>query len=283
MVNWNACSLKSKTIELCDFLEEGEIDVAFITETHLKPEVSVYLPDFRIVRLDRPNSRGGGVAIALRKNINCRLLPSFQLKCIEAVGVEVTTSVGPITLIVAYCPTQAVTSDGSSAALRRDIIKLTRRQGQYIIAGDLNAKNQAWGNTRCNQNGTIWCKDMQEGHYTILGPDSPTRLTRSGAHATLDIYITNMGNNITHPVTYQALSSDHYPVVAEVGASVNRHAASLRRDYHRVTWDRFQQSIDGNVDFEARLETPEDIDQQLQSIVEAISQAREQHVPVARQ
>ncbi|XP_062563895.1 uncharacterized protein LOC134226861 [Armigeres subalbatus] len=75
LVNWNACSLKSKIIELKDFLEEKEIDVAFITETHLKAEVNVNIQDFRIVRLDRP-TRGGGVAIALRYNINCRLLPA---------------------------------------------------------------------------------------------------------------------------------------------------------------------------------------------------------------
>lgn len=121
LVNWNACSIKSKTIELKDFLEEKEIDVAFITETHLKPEVNVHIPDFRIVRLDRP-TRGGGVAIALRYNINVRLLPSFQLSTIEAIGVEVTTSVGTITLIAAYCPTQAKDGDGSSVTLRKDIV-----------------------------------------------------------------------------------------------------------------------------------------------------------------
>ncbi|XP_062537899.1 uncharacterized protein LOC134206228 [Armigeres subalbatus] len=77
----------------------------------------------------------------------------FQLHIVVVIGVEVTVSVGTITLIAAYCPTQAKACDGSSA-LRRDIIKLTRRQGKFIIAGDLNAKHQDWGNSRCNQNGT---------------------------------------------------------------------------------------------------------------------------------
>lgn len=37
LVNWNACLLPNKTIQLRSFYEERRIDVAFITETHLKP------------------------------------------------------------------------------------------------------------------------------------------------------------------------------------------------------------------------------------------------------
>ncbi|XP_062538653.1 uncharacterized protein K02A2.6-like [Armigeres subalbatus] len=40
LANWNACSLKSKiVVELSDFLQEKEIDAAFMTETHQKPEM----------------------------------------------------------------------------------------------------------------------------------------------------------------------------------------------------------------------------------------------------
>lgn len=70
------------------------IDVAFITETHLKPKVSVNVPGFRIIRLDRTNSTSTAAF--------CRVF-----KIIEAVGMEIFTSIGDITLIVVYCPAQA--------------------------------------------------------------------------------------------------------------------------------------------------------------------------------
>ena len=184
IANWNACSIRNKNYELVDFLNVHKIDIAIITETHLKPEVNMFLPDFRFVWLDRAYSSGGGVAIALRREISCHLLPSFQLKVIEAVGLEVTTGVGPITIIAAYCPKQVNVRDGTATNLRSDIIKLTRSQGRFIIAGDLNAKHQAWGNSRRNQNGLILFNDLQVGHYNILGPAAPTRLSRSGVHAT---------------------------------------------------------------------------------------------------
>lgn len=60
-------------IKLSGFLEEQQIDVAFIIKTHLKPKVSATILNSRLVYLDRTNF-GGGVAIALRSNIAFRLL-----------------------------------------------------------------------------------------------------------------------------------------------------------------------------------------------------------------
>lgn len=80
IVNWNACFLRNKHIELLDFLSEKEADIVIITETRLKPEVNVFLPDFRFIRLNRTSGRVGGVAVAVRRNINSRLLPTFRLK-----------------------------------------------------------------------------------------------------------------------------------------------------------------------------------------------------------
>lgn len=275
--NWNACSLQSKMLEFIDFLDEHKIDICVITETHLKPEVKIYFPDFRLVRLDRTEARGGGVAIALRNNINCRLLPSFKTKTIEAIGVEVSTSVGPITIIAAYCPKQAPQLD-----FRNDLSKLTRRQGRFIIAGDLNAKHEAWGNACRNRNGIVVQKELDEGLYTMLSPDSPTRLSSTGSHAIIDIFLTNMATNIDQPVVINELSSDHYPVVTEVGSSVLRHPTT-KRNYHQANWQQFRQQVDSYVDYEAPLENPEDIDRQLQSIEEALTRARELHIPVCNQ
>ncbi|XP_055633637.1 uncharacterized protein LOC129773979 [Toxorhynchites rutilus septentrionalis] len=268
-------------MEFIGFLNEQNIDIAIVTETHLKPEVNMYLPDFWLLRLDRTDSRGGGVAVILRRNIRCKLLPCFQLRTIEALGVDVSTSVGPITFIAAYYPRQTNVRDGSTATLKRDIVKLTRRRENFIIAGDLNAKHQAWGNSRRNQNGTVLAEDLQAAQYTILSPDSPTRLSRSGAHSTIDFFLINMAN-ISNPVVYQVLSSDHYPVVAEVGSTIHRFQVS-RRNYHHADWVRFRQCVDESIDYEAQPETTDDMDQCLHRINEMISRSRENNIPSSRQ
>ena len=281
IANWNACSLRSKHIELLDFLNTKEVDIAIITETHLKPEVNVFIPDFRLLRFDRTSARGGGVAVAVRRNIDCRLLPNFQLKFIEAIGIEVRTPFGPITIIAAYCPKQASKHDGTSALLRSDLAKLTRRRSKYIIAGDLNARHEVWGNQRRNRNGSILAEDLETGHYNILAPDSPTRISRSGVHSTLDIFISNMAISEV-PVTYEELSSDHYPVVLKLGATAEMVTSHPRRNYHQANWIEFQRIVDANINTDRPLDTPAEIDQALESLQQAIVVARDQAVPIQR-
>lgn len=79
LVNWNACSLKSTIIKLSGFLEEKQIDVAFIIKTHLKPEVGATILNSRLVWLDRTNI-GGGVAIATSAITKQHRLPSADVK-----------------------------------------------------------------------------------------------------------------------------------------------------------------------------------------------------------
>lgn len=279
LLNWNACSIRRKNLELVDFLREKEIDVAAITETHLKPGEKVYLQNYKIAtQLDRTTSGGGGVLVAVHRDLKPRRLPHFKLDIIEAVGVEIPTSVGPVLFIAAYCPRQVNSRDGSAAKLKGDIQKLTRRSAKYIIAGDLNAKHEVWGNSRRNRNGVILHNDLQNGYYNVVSPDRPTRVARSGNHSIIDFFITNMAENVAHPEVFEELSSDHYPVVVEVGASVTPQRQPTRKDYHNVDWQQFQQVVDSNIDYDQHPETSADIDRSLEVIQQAINQAEAANV-----
>lgn len=104
--NWNACSIQNKTRELSEFLRNNQIDIIAITETHLKPNISIHLPGYNIVRLDRTGAAKGGVAIAARREYKISTLQCFNLRVIEAIGVEIVTATGKFIIIAAYCPKQ---------------------------------------------------------------------------------------------------------------------------------------------------------------------------------
>lgn len=92
---YNARSIcaKAKADELFNFIKSHNIDVALISETWLKPENSFSSKDFKIYRFDRPGIRkGGGVAIAIRNNINHSLIPHLNLEVIETIGISIPTS-----------------------------------------------------------------------------------------------------------------------------------------------------------------------------------------------
>lgn len=205
----------NKKLEVIDFLQQHQIDIAFITETFLRPGDSFYLPDHSITRLDRISpQKGGGVAIAIRRSLKYKMLPDFRLSFVEAVGVELESPDGPITIIAMYCPAQCKDSDGSTVRFKNDIHKLTRRRGQFVLAGDLNARHSLWGNSRNNKNGIVLAEDLQAGHYVILHPDSPTYYSSVGVGSTLDIALTNMADGCSMLRAITELSSDHLPAVS---------------------------------------------------------------------
>ena len=61
----------------------AKLDIALIVETFLKPDLSLYIENYTIHRLDRPaETRGGGVAIAVRKLIQHRLFSHYKISII---------------------------------------------------------------------------------------------------------------------------------------------------------------------------------------------------------
>lgn len=272
--------MSNKKLEISDFLRHHQIDVAFLTETHLKPNTNLSLPDHAIVRLDRTKTqKGGGVAIAIKRGLQFRMLPDLRLSTIEAVGVELSSPEGPITMIAIYCPTQSKESDGTAVQFKNDLQKLTRRRGKFILAGDLNARHATWGNQRNNRNGAVLAEDLQAGHYVVLHPDSPTFYSPAGVGSTLDVTLTNMADACSAHRVITDLSSDHLPVVFEVDQSIEQRQQLSRRNYHRAKWPQLQRFVEDRVAENPALETTDDIDRVLQALSDDIDEAEQQFIP----
>lgn len=279
LVNWNACSIAGKQLETAEFLRNNEIDIASITETHLKPAISFSLPQHHVIRLDRASTAKGGVALAIKKGIKFKSLPSFQTYFIEAIGIEVITENSPIIIISAYCPKQATISSGMASRFKNDLRKLTRRPGRFILAGDLNARHTSWGSITSNTNGRLLADDVQHGEYLVLHPDSPTYFSSAGVGSTLDFFLTNIAENISVPQTVTALSSDHLPVLIELNSAVNHHRLQ-RKNYHQVDWMQFQRHIEQRINENATVRTIEDIDIALDSFTHSIEEAETRYIPL---
>lgn len=275
---WNARSVFRKKMELIDFLRDEAIDIMAITETRLKPQQNLSLPEHTFIRLDNTASSGGGIAIAVRRCIKFRTLPLPSTHFIQAAGIEVTTVRGNFKFLAVYCPKQARDSDGTVTVFKRDLRLLASMNGHFIIAGDLNAKHQNWGNTRANKNGQILWEVSQSGAFTVSYPYQPT-FSNGRSVSTLDLFVTNMYDQIDVPETITALSSDHLPVVQ----LVNDEAAIVwrqRRNYREADWIRFENWVEQHIDDEARLESTDDIDIALVSIHSVMKEAEMRSVPL---
>ncbi|CAF4366345.1 unnamed protein product, partial [Adineta steineri] len=65
----NAASAKKYKDEI--FNRFGKMDIISINETNLHEKTQFQLPGFNVFRFDRSQKKGGGVLLAIRKEISC--------------------------------------------------------------------------------------------------------------------------------------------------------------------------------------------------------------------
>jgi hypothetical protein len=63
--------------------------VALLSETHLKPHMRFYIPNYHIYRNDRINENKGGTAVAVKKGIPHPCVDLPPLLPLEATGVSI--------------------------------------------------------------------------------------------------------------------------------------------------------------------------------------------------
>lgn len=77
-LNVNTRSIVNKVTSFEHMLITYSPHVVAITETWLTPSIpdeDITPPDYKMIRVDRLDSRGGGVAVVYKDSLLCRLLP----------------------------------------------------------------------------------------------------------------------------------------------------------------------------------------------------------------
>lgn len=68
-MTWNANGVQRDKYLLPTFLQQHDIDILLITETHLKPNQRFHISKYITYRTDGPNAPHGGVAILIKSAI----------------------------------------------------------------------------------------------------------------------------------------------------------------------------------------------------------------------
>eukprot|EP00117_Sycon_ciliatum_P021456 scpid108601/ scgid2488/ len=77
----NVCSVRRKVAEVQTFISTRGIHALAIAETWLTPDVSdqeLSIPHFKLYRRDRPDQRGGGVAVYCHESLAFRQRADLQ-------------------------------------------------------------------------------------------------------------------------------------------------------------------------------------------------------------
>lgn len=266
MCAWNAQNIVNKKGELIDFVLENDVDILFIGETHLNASQTFNIPNYRAYRCDRTRSRGGGVLLLIKDCIPSCLVNSDNSQQYEYVAVRTKfQKYGEITIIAMYNPPR-------NTLRKRDIRQLFPLRQKTILAGDLNAKHQAWGCNATNKNGKKLNKLIEREGLFIKLPDQPTYLSLNFNHRPeyLDYVITNFHFNC-NLYTINDLSSDHLPVLIYTDDSVE----DKKKTIQITDWVLYKNTLIHRKLKNKKLHTISDIDKEVQRIQRHMSKAKQ--------
>ena len=96
-VLWNARSLNNKLHHLTTILNDGELDIAIITETWFRSQANnctaiLRENDYSIFHFNRDDKAGGGVAVIFRNWFKSNGAKSYNFKSFECISVPISSN-----------------------------------------------------------------------------------------------------------------------------------------------------------------------------------------------
>lgn len=240
-----------------DFVLENEFTIVAVTETWLQydePDDHYYLPGYKLVRNDRGNKRGGGVALYVADYLKfSRLEFPPETSSIEVLLLRVNTGKLTTGVGVVYRP-----NDTNSLNLNiiSDIVNcfFCNRVDNFVILGDFNV------NLLGSSSSSKLLHEVLEQHDCIQTVKDPTRVTALST-SLLDLTITNLTHYAVSSEVLAQCFSDHNVVVSQVKIKHEAPKWSYKvvrsfRDFCFNTFSQDASLLDWNLIY--RLESLED-------------------------
>lgn len=153
-VNINSVVSKLKRHELAEFIRINKPHVILISETHLKNHHKITIDGYNLFRVDRTESKCGGVAIAVANWIECEFIDMKNKICsIECCTIKIKMSNNKNLYFCAIYRKPTIKIEKKDLNAIFDVEK----NAEYIVGGDFNAKSPIWG-------GNVWCSNGRVIH-----------------------------------------------------------------------------------------------------------------------
>ena len=206
----NARSMGNKQEELEATVLEGNYDVAAITETWWDDshDWSVAVDGYKLFRRDRRGRRGGGVALYVRKWIDCEeLCLRNSHDQVESLWLKIKdrSSKGHPVAGVCYRPPDQ--GESVDEAFLLQLQELLHSQA-LVLMGDFNHPGICWGSGTVGSRQSKRFLESVEDNFLVQVIDGPTR-----GEALLDLVLSNVEESIREIKTAGYLGCSDYALV----------------------------------------------------------------------
>lgn len=248
IVQWNCQSIRLKVPEI-EFRRK-DIDIFAISETRLKLNDPLFIKGYDVIRRDRIDHPGGGVAILINNKLKYQILANLY-NCqghLEMCAIELQCQNPKLIIVSVYrAPDKHIQTNTWARFFTQFIGK------RFIILGDFNAHNSLWGDRRdCTEGRNI--VDAIDGlDINVLNNGGMTFLSQQyGTETAIDISFVDSASHLdcNWRVNDELWGSDHYPILIDynnvLGATGKIHKTN--RLYSKKTnWLKFEEDVENRL------------------------------------
>lgn len=225
ILQWNCFGAASKLDEIKRI--SNEQDIIFLSETWLKEDKTLVLPNFNIIRRDRKNelstNKGGGVCICIKKNIPYKIEKDVysKNKKLETVAISINIDNNePFLLVAVYRVPDCIPTTTEEWTL---LLNAANNFKYFLFGGDFNAHNIVWGSNKDCLNGNNFLKAINESNndFAILNDGTHTYSKyKANTYSSSAIDLTVSSSNLITSTSWEVLSdkmnSDHFPISIKI-------------------------------------------------------------------
>lgn len=265
IAHWNSNGLNLKWNELKDFINKHMIQIMLVNETKIPHSRKLSLQGYNILRKDRISTKGGGLLIIIRNNLEySEVNTPDNIETIETLGIKLSHN---IAIYSAYVrPTNGNIINKIDSL---ELNKILSSANKTIIIGDFNAKHTSWFCKNNNINGKISHELLNKNNYSLIAPDKYTlHPTNRGQPSIVDFAIIKIFNNTIKLKTLNELDSDHLPIIMKLELAKNIVQDDKNfLNYHEAECVKFKEIIDNNLKINPKIKTKNDIEINLTNII----------------
>ena len=259
---WNANGLAKHTEEVKTYIQNQQVDIMLIPETHFTIRRYFKIPNYAICDAQHPDGTARGeTAVLIKNGIKHYLHGHYNLEHLQATSITVEDWVGPLTIAAIYCPPKHTMK---AEQFQHFYASLGHR---FLTGGDYNAKHTHWG---CPQR-TRAIESHTKGEFNVCLTGEPTYWPSDKRKIPdlLDFGITKgIPAHSIQAVAGFDLSSDHSPVLLTMHKRITPQTRPSTLTSKTTDWVTFQNYINENPTLQVPLKTDRDIEDYVHHLVQ---------------
>ena len=268
---WNANGLISHNLEVKHFMQNHNIDIMLISETHFTDKSYIKINGYEIYSTNHPaGTARGGSAIILKNSLKHELLNQYKTDFIQATTISVSNNQGPISISAIYCPPRH--------SIKRDQYDVFFKSlgPRFIVGGDFNAKHPLWGSRTTNPKGRQLIQSMNGNNLKHISTGEPTYWPSdiNKFPDVIDFCVTKgLPSHSLAAKSSLELSSDHSPIIVSLNSPLSASELPAKLHNKSTNWGQFKRLVELNLPLQIPLKSNSDIEEAVEILNKVIQDA----------